>query len=203
MAFRTRTLEQKLNKGILWNDMHSLGSYTLNLNYLKNRVLKLAWVNFKHLTIIGRGWAKYGICQWRADQLFVKALWTSLILNSIGNSLFHSLQRSRAHNFIVDRFHTNNTLIYSHGLLFNVAWYKHLFWFKVQFLSIAFELFDTVNVKYQQSKYWLQLMQIIWNAMLYSQHFTFDWKLLVNVFFVRTKDHVLYSAASKLQPFSH
>ena len=25
-----------------------------------------------------------------------------------------------------------NTLIYSHGLLYNVAWYKHLFWFKVQ-----------------------------------------------------------------------
>ena len=26
-----------------------------------------------------------------------------------------------------------NTLIYSHGLLYNVAWYKHLFWFKVQY----------------------------------------------------------------------
>ena len=45
-----------------------------------------------------------------------------------------SLQRSRALYFIVDRFQTNNTLIYSHGLLYNVAWYKHLFWFKVQFL---------------------------------------------------------------------
>ena len=67
-----------------------------------------------------------------------EALWTSLMLNSIGNSLFHSLQRSRALNFIVDRFQTNNTLIYSHGLSHNVAWYKHLFWFKVQFLSIAF-----------------------------------------------------------------
>ena len=32
----------------------------------------------------------------------------------------------------------NNTLIYSHGLSYNVAWYNHLFWFKVQFLSIAF-----------------------------------------------------------------
>ena len=87
-----------------------------------------------------------------------EALWTSLILNSIGNSLFHSLQRSRAANFIVDRFQTNNTLIHSHWLLYNVAWYKHLFRYKVQFLSIAFVscsitwLFDTVNVKYQQSK---------------------------------------------------
>ena len=44
------------------------------------------------------------------------ALWTSLILNSIGNSLVHSLQRSRGLNFTVDRFQTNNTLIYSHGL---------------------------------------------------------------------------------------
>ena len=25
-------------------------------------------------------------------------------------------------------------------------------------------------------------MQIIWNAMFYSQHFTFHWKLLVTVF---------------------
>ena len=41
------------------------------------------------------------------------------------NSLFHSLHRSRAHNFILDRFQTNNTLIYPHGRLYNVAWYKH------------------------------------------------------------------------------
>ena len=113
------------------------------------------------------------------------ALWTSLTLSSIGNSLFLSLQRSRALNFIVDRFQTNNTLIYSHGLSYNVAWYKHLFWFKVQFLSIAFvwysvtcTVFDTVNLKYQQSKK-LQLMQIIGNVMLNSQHFTFHRKLLV------------------------
>ena len=39
---------------------------------------------------------------------------------------------------LVDRFRTNNTLIYSHKLLRNVAWYKHLFWSKVQFLPIAF-----------------------------------------------------------------
>ena len=84
MAFRTRTLEQKLNKGILWNDMHSLGSYTLNLNYLKNRVLKLGWVNFTHLTIIGWGWAKYGdlsvasrsiICQSFMNQFNIELNW--------------------------------------------------------------------------------------------------------------------------------
>ena len=113
------------------------------------------------------------------------ALWTSLTLNSIGNSLFLSLQRSRALNFIVDRFQTNNTLIYSHGLSYNVAWYKHL-WFKVQFLSIAFvscsvymhscvtRLISNINNRNK-----LQLMQIIWNVMLYSHHFTFHRKLLV------------------------
>ena len=42
-----------------------------------------------------------------------EASWTSLILNSIGNYLFHSLQRLRALNFIVCRFQTNNRLIYS------------------------------------------------------------------------------------------
>ena len=97
-----------------------------------------------------------------------------------------SLQRARALNFIVDKFQTNNTLIYSHGLSYNVAWYKHLFWFKVQFLSIAFvscsvymhscvtRLISNINNRNK-----LQLMQIIWNVMLYSQHFTFHRKLLV------------------------
>ena len=32
-------------------------------------------------------------------------------------------QRSRALNFIVDRFQANNTLIYSHRRLYNIAWY--------------------------------------------------------------------------------
>ena len=112
-----------------------------------------------------------------------EALWTSLMLNSIGNSLFHSLQRSRALNFIVDMFQTNNTPIYSHGLSYNVARYRHLFWFKVQFLSIAFvscsviyltQLMSNINNRNK-----LQLMQIFWNVMLYSPHFTLHWKLLV------------------------
>ena len=40
---------------------------------------------------------------------------------------------------IMDRFQTNNTLIYSHGRSYNVACslIKRLFWFKVQILSIA------------------------------------------------------------------
>ena len=33
----------------------------------------------------------------------------------------HSMHRSRALNLIVDRFHTNKTLIYSYGLLYYVA----------------------------------------------------------------------------------
>ena len=47
-----------------------------------------------------------------------EALWTSLVLNSIP---FHSLHRSRSLNFIVDRFQTNNALIYSQGLLYNCS----------------------------------------------------------------------------------
>ena len=114
-----------------------------------------------------------------------EALWTSLILNSLGNSLFRSLQRLRALNFILDRYQTNNTLIYSHRLLYNVAWYKHYFGSKFSFyrspscrVALYARLFDTINVNYQQSNK-LQVMQIIWNVMLYSQHFTFHWKLLV------------------------
>ena len=96
-------------------------------------------------------------------------------------TLTHSMHRSRALNLIVERFHTNNTLIYSYWLLYNVAWYKHLnvFWFKVQFLSIALNSSRVVlsNINHRNK---LQLIQTIWNAMLYSQHFTFHWKLLVN-----------------------
>ena len=35
----------------------------------------------------------------------------------------------------MDRFEPNSTLIYCHGFLYNVARYKHLFSFKVLFLS--------------------------------------------------------------------
>ena len=34
----------------------------------------------------------------------------------------------------------------------------------------------------------LQLMQIIWNVMLYSQHFTFHWKLLVYFYHRRSSN---------------
>ena len=37
------------------------------------------------------------------------------------NSLVHSLHSSRALNLTVDRFQTNNTLIYSHGLSYNCS----------------------------------------------------------------------------------
>ena len=42
------------------------------------------------------------------------------------------------------------------------------------------QLFDTVNGEYQRSKK-LQLIQTIWDVMLYSKYFTFHWKLLVLV----------------------
>ena len=67
----------------------------------------------------------------------------------------------------------------------NLAWYKYSFWFKVQFLSIAFgSCCVTCTVIWHS--WWqntLQLILIIWNAMLYSQHFTYHWNLLVTVFF--------------------
>ena len=59
------------------------------------------------------------------------------------------------------RFQTNNTLIFSHGPLNNVAWYKHLFWFKAVFIdrlrascrvALHAQLFDMIKVKYQKSK---------------------------------------------------
>ena len=85
-----------------------------------------------------------------------EALWTSIILNSIRNSLFYSLQRSRALNFIVDSFQTNNTLIYSHGLLYLVIntyfGSKFSYWSPLSRVALHAQLFDTVNVKYQQSK---------------------------------------------------
>ena len=98
-------------------------------------------------------------------------------------TLTHSMHRSRALNLIVDRFQTNNTLIYSYGLLYNEAWYKHLnvhcilvqssvFIDRPQFVSCC-----VVDINHRNK---LQLIQTIWNAMLYSQHFTFHWKLLVN-----------------------
>ena len=109
------------------------------------------------------------------------ALWTINIGLDWKFTLTHSMHRSRALNVIVDRFQAHNTLIYSYGLLYNVAWYKHLnvFCFKVPFLSIALNSCRVVlsNINHRNK---LQLIQTIWNAMLYSQHFTFHWKLLEN-----------------------
>ena len=46
-----------------------------------------------------------------------KAFLTTFILNSIGNSLFHSLHHPRTFNLIVDRFQTNNTLFLQSSLI--------------------------------------------------------------------------------------
>ena len=73
----------------MWQGLFSLGSKTFYTR--RKQRLKMIW--------------------YRSE-----ALWTSLTLNSIGNSLFHWLQRSRALNVIVDRCQTNNTLIFSNGL---------------------------------------------------------------------------------------
>ena len=59
------------------------------------------------------GWKQKLKMIWYARE----ALWTSLILNSLGNSIFHSLQSLRALNFIVDRFQTNNTLFLQSSLI--------------------------------------------------------------------------------------
>ena len=115
-----------------------------------------------------------------------EALWTSLILNSLGNSLFLSLQRSRALNFIMDRY-IRQIIRWFILTDFNTMWLDINTYFGSKFsfyrspscrVALYAQLFDTINVKYQQSNK-LQVMQIIWNVMLYSQHFTFHWKLLV------------------------
>ena len=53
------------------------------------------------------------------------------IMNQFNVAFDWKFTLSLTPSLIVDRFQTNNTLIYSHGLLYNVAWYKHLhaFWF--------------------------------------------------------------------------
>ena len=116
-----------------------------------------------------------------------EALWTSLILNSLGNSLFQSLQCLRA--LLITLSWTGIRQIIRWFILtdFNTMWLDINTYFGSKFsfyrspscrVALYAQLFDTINVKYQQSNK-LQVMQIIWNVMLYSQHFTFHWKLLV------------------------
>ena len=115
-----------------------------------------------------------------------ESLWTSLTLNSLGNSLFLSLQRSRALNFIMDRLIRQIirwfilTDFYTMWLDINTYFGSKFSFYRSPSCRVALyaQLFDTINVNYQQSNK-LQVMQIIWNVMLYSQHFTFHWKLLV------------------------
>ena len=77
----------------------------------------------------------------------------------------------------------SNTLIYSHGLLYNIASYKHLFWFKLQFRVVLRYIHNyfTLSMSDIKNRNKMQLIQINWNAMLYSQRkqFAFYWKLLV------------------------
>ena len=76
----------------------------------------------------------------------------SLILSSTGNSLIslvHSLHRSWALSLIVDRFQTNNTLIYSHGLLYNCTLIHTFFHLRV---SCCITCMDTVSGNYKKSK---------------------------------------------------
>ena len=116
-----------------------------------------------------------------------EALWTSLILNSMEIQSFT---------------HSNVRVLWTLSWTgfrqiipwFNLTdfWYKHLFdlfWFKVQFYrspscrymySYLTRLMWNINNLNR-----LQLMQIIWNVMLYSQHFTFHWNLLVVIYYGR------------------
>ena len=143
----------------MWQGLFSLGSKTFKTGW-KQR-LKMIWY----------------AC---------KALWTSLILNSLGNSLFQSLQRLRA---LITLSWTGIRQIILWFILtdFNTMWLDINTYFGSKFsfyrspscrVALYAQLFDTINVNYQQSNK-LQVMQIIWNVMLYSQHFTFHWKLLV------------------------
>ena len=105
------------------------------------------------------------------------------LLNLIRNSLFHSLHRS---HLIVDRFQTNNRLISPHGLLYNadsliqtlILVQSSVF---IACLRAVLRYMHMLMSKYQQSKYTATdsnnlKCHII---LLYSQNFTFHWKLLV------------------------
>ena len=71
-------------------------------------------------------------------------------------TLTRSMHRSRALNLVVDGFHTNNTLIYSYGLLYNVARYKHLNVHCILVQSLVFidrpQFVSCCVVKYQPLK---------------------------------------------------
>ena len=69
---------------------------------------------------------------------------------------------------IVDRFQTNNTLILTD---FNtiVAWLRTLFFTYVS-CCVSYLTLLMANIKNRKK---LQLIQTIWDVMLYSQHFTF------------------------------
>ena len=68
---------------------------------------------------------------------------TQIISMSQVRTLLRKQKNSWLQNFKFFCKHQNKffgvvrTSPYSHGPLYNVAWYKHLFWFKVQFLSIG------------------------------------------------------------------
>ena len=88
------------------------------------------------------------------------------------------------------RFQTNNTLIFSHGPLNNVAWYKHIFWFKAVFIdrlrascsrvALHAQLFDTIKVKINCN--WCKFIS---NVILYSAALHFHRKLLVKIIVAR------------------
>ena len=144
----------------MWQGLFSLGSKTFKTGW-KQR-LKMIWY----------------AC---------KALWTSLILNSLGNSLFQSLQRLRA---LITLSWTGIRQIILWFILtdFNTMWLYINTYFGSKFsfyrspsCHVVFNMHSyltrLMSIINNQNK--LQVMQIIWNVMLYSQHFTFHWKLLV------------------------
>ena len=128
----------------------------------------------------------------------LKMIWSKLYEPvSLFHSLERSLERSFALNFIVAKFQKNNTLIYSHGRLNNVAWYNHLFWLKVQFLSIAlvscsvlFTVILTRLMSYINNRNKLPLMQVPGanylkcHALLGALHFPVETTSLVYSWFL-------------------
>ena len=68
---------------------------------------------------------------------------------------------------IVGRFRLNNTLIYSYGLLYNCSLIMHTFF---HLRVVLRQLFDTVKGKYQKSREIATDSNLIWDVMLYSQH---------------------------------
>ena len=76
---------------------------------------------------------------------------------------------------IVDRFQTNNTRTLTLTDFYTTVVWFHTLFFTYVSCCVSYLTLLMANIKNRKK---LQLIQTIWDVTLYSQHFTFHWKLL-------------------------